>query len=184
MSARVVNIVLAVLVVLAGAATIWTFTLDEPGAGTVPGVNTEDGSYTVGSLPDDDEHDAVVAAVETAGLALSWDYRRLGEGLDEATARMTDEFGDEFRNTFDEITRPRARENRSITEALVRGAGVVHEIDDRVRCMLFIDQVVVSSRTAENPDAPFDIVRSRVYMDLEQVDGEWLVDEIGKVEAG
>ena len=183
MSARwVVNIVLAVLVLLAGGATIWAFTLDEPGEGTVAEVNTKDGTYTVGSLPDDDEHDALVAAVETAELALAWDFRRLDQGLADSTARMTESFASGFRDTFDTITRPRAKESKSITDALVRGAGVVHEVDDRVRCLLFIDQVVVSSETAEaDPDTPYKIIRSRVYMELEEVDGEWLVDAIGTV---
>jgi hypothetical protein len=185
MSARWVNSVLAVLVLLAGGATIWAFILDEPGEGTEAAVNTEDGSYIVGSLPDDDEHDAVVAAVETAELALGWDYRRLGQGLGEATARMTGDFATEFGDTFDTITRPRAKQNKSITNALVRGAGVVHEVDGRVRCLLFIDQVVVSNESiAQDPDAPYKIIRSRVYMELEEVDGEWLVDAIGTVGSG
>ena len=179
MNPRVINIVLAVLVLLAGAAAIWAVLLDEPGSGTEPGVDTDNGTYTVGSLPDDDSHDAVVAAVEAAELALAWDYRRLDEGLEDSTARMTDEFADGFRDTFETITRPRAMSTKAVVDALVRGAGEVGIEDGRATCLLFVDQVVVDRKTAADPTVPYEVVQSRVYMELERVDGEWLVDEIG-----
>jgi hypothetical protein len=184
MSARPVNLVLAGLVALAGGVLVWTLTLDEPGEGTRPGVNRDNGTYTVGSVPDDDAHDAVVAAVETAEVALGWDYRRLDEGLADATSRMTDDLvsGPQgFRATFDKITRPRARTNKAVVDALVRGAGEVSTDDGRVTVLLFVDQVVVDRETAKNPTVPYEVVATRVVMELERVDGDWLVDEIGTI---
>lgn len=179
MTARAINTVLAVLVLLAGAAAIWAFTLDDPGPGTEPGVDEDQGTYIVGSLPDDDGHDAVVAAVDAAELALAWDYRRLDQGLDDATARMTDEFAEGFRDTFEQITRPRAKSTKAVVDALVQGAGEVEVDDDEATVLVFVNQVVVDRRTAREPTIPYEIVTSRVYIELERVDDEWLVDAIG-----
>lgn len=187
MSARRIDLVLLALVLVAAGALVWALTLDEPGEGTRPDVNQDDGTYTVGSVPDDDAHDAVVAAVETAEVALGWDYRTLDEGLADATARMTDELVDGpqgFKATFNKITRPRAKANKAVVDALVRGAGEVRTSDGRVTVLLFVDQVVVDRKTAKNPKLPYEVVANRVYMDLEKVDGEWLVDEIGTVSNG
>lgn len=184
MNARIVNLVLAGLVLLAGGALVWALTLDEPGDGTRPGVDEDTGTYTVGSVPDDDAHDAVVAAVETAEVALGWNYRTLDEGLEDATSRMTEDFVEGrrgFRAVFNQTTRPRARANKSVVDALVRGAGEVSSEDGRVTVLLFVDQRVVDRRTARNPTRPYQRVISRVFMELEKVDGAWLVDEIGTV---
>ena len=120
-------------------------------------------------------------------VALGWDYRTLNEGLADATARMTDGLVDGpqgFKATFNKITRPRAKANKAVVDALVRGAGEVRTSDGRVTVLLFVDQVVVDRKTAKNPKLPYEVVANRVYMELEKVDGEWLVDEIGTVSAG
>ncbi len=183
MNQRLINLVLAGLVLVAGGVFVWAILLDPPGDGTKPDVN-QDSTYVVGSLPDDDEHDAVVAAVETAEVALGWDYRKLDQGLDAATSRMTDELVDGkqgFRATFDAITRPRAKANKSVVDALIRGAGAVKTDDGRVTVLLFVDQAVVDRKTAQNPTVPYQLIYNRVLMDVVRVDGEWLVDDIRTV---
>lgn len=187
MNPRRIDLVLLALVLVAAGALVWAITLDEPGDGTRPAVDEETGEYTVGSVPDDDDHDAVVAAVEAADVALGWDYRTLDEGLADATSRMTDELVEGpqgFRATFNKVTRPRAKANKAVVDALVRGAGESSSEDGRVTVLLFVDQVVVDRKTARDPTLPYEVVANRVYMELERVDGAWLVDEIGTVSNG
>lgn len=176
--ALVINVVLLVLVLLAAAAMVWVWTRPEPEAGTKPDYNEKDGSYTVGSLPDDDAHDAVVAAVDGARLALSYDFRSLDEGLADAVSHMTDDFGAEFTRTFNGAARKQAARKRAVTRALVSSAGLVRIDGDDAVCLLYVNQVLIASKTMKKSDQPVNVTQNRVTIELEEVDGDWLLSGI------
>jgi hypothetical protein len=137
-----------------------------------------DGSDPLGTLADDDGGDAVAVAAEVIPLAFAYDYENLDQGLDSATDGMTDSFAAEFRHTFDKTARPMAEDTKAVAQAEVRGGGVVSRSSDRVVCLFFLDQVLVSSSTMDQADGPGEVSKSRLRVVLEDVDDTWKVDAI------
>lgn len=137
-----------------------------------------DGSYRVGSVGDAESKAAIQAAVDALPTALSYDYRSLDTSLKAATKQMTSSFAETFTRTFDTTTRPMAGEKQAITSALVRAAGLVGRIrDDKATVLIYLDQVLISSRTKKATD-PLKVSQNRVHVKLRKVDGAWKVDDI------
>lgn len=150
---------------------------DKPQPVVVPGVQA-DGSYQVGTLPDDDASAALEAAVAALPVAVSFDYRTLDDSLAKATALMTPEFAADFRRVFDKTTRALAVKNQTIQTSLVRAAGVVDKVkDDQVTCLIYLNQIVVASKNRK-PDSPLNVDQVRVNVTLEKIDGAWKVKGI------
>lgn len=168
--------VLALLIVASAATLVWMLRRDEPTYATSSYAKDE-GSYTVGSLPDDGK-EPVSAAVEGIQHALGYDYRTLEKGLASATALMTDDFAAEFTDTFEQVVRADARDSKAVTVALVKGAGLVRRDGSDAECLVFVDQVVLSSAAEQSAQDVQQVVQARVHVTLKQVDGAWLVDDI------
>jgi hypothetical protein len=169
---------LALGVLVAGGLTAWLATRPDPGSHR-PEISKDDGTFRTGSLPDDSAEAAVKAAARTMELALALDYRRLDEGLSDATAGMTDSFGAKFSSDFTELARPRALKKKAVTSALVRGAGLVRrEGDDEAICLVYVNQVLLETKSLGEKDKPIDVSQNRVLVGLKKVGGDWLVDSI------
>lgn len=145
-----------------------------------PQLGDAGGDYEPGSVPGD-AGGAVDVAVEALPLALGYDYRSLRKGLDAATALMTDDFGAEFRQTFQRSAAELARTQHAVTTATVRAAGVVRVEKDRVLCLVYVDQLLVSSTTVEDEDAPVRVSQNRVLVGVADEDGAWKVDSIDPI---
>jgi hypothetical protein len=173
------KLLLAVLVVLLAASAVLTWQVaswDHPEA-VVPEV-LADGQYRAGTMADDETQAALEAAVDILPTALAYDYRTLDKGLEAATSRMTTSFAASFTSTFDKTTRRMAVEKKAVTHALVRAAGVVGEAHDgKALVLVYLDQVLVSSRTRKASD-PLKVSQNRVHVRLERVDGAWRVSDI------
>jgi len=175
---RILVGVLAVLVLATGGLTAWLETRPEPDSRR-PEISKDDGTYRAGSLPGDEGEAAVKAASRTMELALALDYRKLDEGLSDATKPMTDSFAKRFSSDFNKLARPRALKKKAVTSALVRGAGLVRlEGDDEAICLVYVNQVLLETRTLGKKDKPIDVSQNRVLVGLKKVDGDWLVDSI------
>lgn len=168
--------VLAVLLVAAGVGFFF-LEPEEPAAPQRPQLADTAGAYRTGSLPDDLD-DAVDVAVEGLPLALAYDYRSLRDGLDSATALMTEDFSEEFRRTFQRSAAKLARTQQAVTSATVRSAGVVRIEDDSVLTLVYVDQVLVSSTTLQDRDQPVRVSQNRVLVGLSDDDGTWRIDSI------
>lgn len=169
------TIALTLLVLLAGAFTAWvatrpTPTYNEPTA-------DKDGTYVVGSLPEDGEG-PVRACADGLATALSYDHRSLDDDLDRAAALMTDDFATRFRDTFKRTTGADARAKKIVTRAIVRGAGLVTSDDDKAECLAFLDQILVRSTGIDQGVDPMKISQNRVTVILSEQDDRWLVDDI------
>lgn len=166
--------VLAVLVLISAAAMVSLATRPAP-ADVRPAVSSQ-GDYHPGSLPAEPGAAAVRAAAEQVGQILSYDYRTLERDLREASAAMTPAFIHTFHETFTKAVKPMAVENKAVTRTMVSGAGLVRMADDdtRATCLVFLDQLLVSSNGKSKPK----IGRERVTVDLRAIDGTWLIDDI------
>lgn len=173
---RIVIAVLVSLVLASGALAVHSATRDEPKA-IIPKV-LADGGFRVGTVGDEDATAAVKAAAKAMPVALSYDYRSLDKSLAAAKALMTSGFAAEFADTFDKTTRPLATEKKAITNALVRGAGIVGSVHDgKATVLVYLDQVLVAS-TAKKANDPLKVSQNRVHVSLRKVDGKWLVSNI------
>lgn len=175
--------VLMVLVLAASGLTAW-LAIDDPDpagpASTATGDGDEptikDGVYLVGSIPDSDAKAALEAAVDAVPAALSYDFRSLDKSLENATALMTESFGEEYRDIFDRTTRQRATADEAVTTTLVRAAGVTTAIkDDSVTCLVYLNQFLLASK-GKKPSESY--TAARVHVKLKKVDGTWKVDDL------
>ena len=169
MTRRNLVLVLTVLVLLGSAQILW-LALTKPEAESPPSTDPELGSA------------ALAAATAALPLALTYDYRDLSGSLAAATAGMTPSFGKEFRGTFRATAAPLARDKQAVTDAAVRAAGVVR-VDgeagaEHVLCLVYIDQLLVSSDTMKREADPINVSQNRVLVDLVLADDAWLVDGI------
>ncbi len=169
----VLTAVLAVLVVAAGLLT-WSLRPQTEPTAVRPSMS-DAGDYRVGTVP---ERGAVRAAVEALPLALSYDFQSPERTLAAATSKMTPDFADEFRATFDATVRPLALKEKAVTQAKVRAAGLVDRSGKRVTCLVYVDQVLVSSKDLAGGKKPVKVGQNRVLVRLVQVGHSWKVDDI------
>lgn len=176
MRMRALCVALAVLVLAAGAALAWVLVRDEP-AHEASVYDEEDGSYAVGWIPEEGAA-PVEAAIDGSRLALAYDHRKLDEGLEAATSRMTGDFGTEFRDTFERVVRRDATREKTVAVALVKGAGLVSREGSRATALVFLNQVLLSSKGVAAGEEVRNVLQARVRISLERVDGDWLIDGI------
>ncbi len=173
--ARKALVALLTLLVVGAAVLTWRLADREPATAVQPAL-AEDGTYTVGTVTGE-PRDAVQAAVEAVPLALSYDYRELDRTTTAAAGRMTVEFAEEFRTTFEATVRPLATAKKAVSQARVRAAGIVSHTEDRVVCLVYVDQVLVESKDLD-PDDPVKVGQTRVTVRLVKVGGSWKVDDL------
>lgn len=175
---RITAAVLAVLVVLAAAGTWYLAT--RPGPADVQPTVSQQGDYTPGSIPSQPGAAAVRAAVDTVPRILSYDYRTLDKHVGSVKGAMTPEFTATFTETFTSAVKPMATENKAVTKALVRGAGIasMSEDDSQADLLLFVDQVLVTSKGRNSEAAQPRVGQERVAVTMRNVNGTWLVDDI------
>lgn len=122
---------------------------------------------------------ALAVAVDALPAALSYDFRDLDASLAAATRTMTTAFAARFTATFDERARPAAISRKAVTEALVRGAGVVRAVGDtRAVCLVFVDQLLLRSTRHPADRPPTTLSRNRVLVELVLRSGTWKIDDI------
>ncbi len=123
--------------------------------------------------------EALAAAVASLPIALSYDYRDLDASLAAATATMTGAFAEKYTDVFDRRARPVALQREAVTEALVRGAGVVRAPEGkRVVIVVFIDQLQLQAKDLEPGGEPRTLNRVAVRVALARRAGEWKIDDI------
>jgi len=167
-------VLLLTLVVLAGSGLILWLALTKP-----DGTPSQPAPAATDTL-DGVAGQAVDAATRALPLALTYDYRDLSKSLRAATAAMTEEFAKEFRVTFLSTAAPLARDKQAVTDARVRAAGIVRVDADQEHalCLVYVDQLLVSSETMKRKQDPINVSQNRVLVELVLSDGAWLVDGI------
>jgi hypothetical protein len=168
--------------VLAGSALSLVLALTRPDPtppADLPGVGS--GDYRAADLAAP-AGPALEAVVESLPVALGYDFRRLDEGLDDATSLMTRSFARRFTTSFDDSARPLARRERAVVEAPVRATGVVRTDDDgTVVALAYVDQVLVRGTSLEADEDSRVLSRYRVLVWLEEQDGTWLIANLSPV---
>lgn len=169
------RVVVLLVLVLAGSGLTVALALTRPDV--APSAPDSRGDYEVADLlgPGGDGLEAAVAAVP---LAFGYDHADLTGSLRAASETMTPAYAARFARVFGREVRPFAREREAVTEARVRGAGVVRTGGgEDVVCLLYVDQVLVSGRGLAAGESEV-LGRNRVLVDVVLTDGVWKVDDI------
>ena len=118
---------------------------------------------------------AVEAAATSTEEILSTSYKNYDEQVDQATAKMTDTFAEEYRQTSDEIKDQFvASETELQVEAVAQG--VVRASSDEVQALLFLNQYV--QKKDDNDQPKTDYAQYRALVTVVHTDHGWLVSKI------
>lgn len=161
LSLVVLSAVLVVLLLLTGLAALGLL-----GTDGVQDVNeTEAVDRSMRTAP---------AAAEAAAAAiLAYDHKSLDADQDAAARFMTDEFAEEYSETFEKVVRPAAEANRAKVTASVLASAVMRATEDTARVLVFVDQATTSTES-EGPR----IALNRVEMSMVREGDSWLVADI------
>jgi Mce-associated membrane protein len=116
--------------------------------------------------------DAQAAAERAAVPVLSYDYTRLEADQEDAGRFLTSEFRKDYDRLFELVKQNAVRAKAKVT-AQVIGSGVVRSGTERVEILLFVNRPTTNTATTEPK-----VSRDQVTLTMENVDGEWLVDDM------
>jgi Mce-associated membrane protein len=140
---------------------------------------TRDDTGTVSSsrpvvVGDATRAEAVHTAAQSTEEILSTSYEDYDEQVEQATAKMTDTFAEEYRTTSDGI-RDRFLDQRTKLSVKAVGQSVVQASPEQVQALLFLDQYVEKQ---ENGKPATDFAQYRALVTMVHTDQGWLVSDI------
>lgn len=172
-----VNAVVAGLLI-ASSVLLWTQWHGANATVRLPSI-VSDGSYVPAQQAGSSSSAALEAAAHAIPVVLGYDYQHLADNESAAGKLLTARFGDTYRSTFEKSVKSDAEQQKAITRALVRAGGVISEAahGHTVRCLLFVDQVLVRDAQTATSGAT-QIGQSRVVVTMVRAGHEWLVDDV------
>ncbi len=112
------------------------------------------------------------AAERAIGPILSYDASSLDEDQQAASSYMTSEYRTEYDKLF-EVIKQNAPATETVVTAQVVASGIVRSGQDRVDVLLFVNRPTTNKQNAEPV-----VYKDQVTVTMEQVGGEWLVDDL------
>ncbi len=176
MRGRLVTVLM--VLVLAGSALSIVLAVTRPDADAAGPPATSGGAYEPADLVGP-AGDAVAAAVAGVPVLLTYDHRDLRAAVRASTRLTTARFAEVFGRTFERDSRPFALKRKAVTDAVVRGAGVVRTRgESAVTCLVYVDQRLVSGTPVDRGDPPLVLVRGRLLVDMVRRDDVWKIDGV------
>ncbi|GAB6984939.1 hypothetical protein [Nocardioides pyridinolyticus] len=118
--------------------------------------------------------EAVRTAAQSTEEILSTSFEDYDEQVERATAKMTDTFAAEYRETSDGI-RDRFLDQRTTLQVKAVEQSVVRASPEQVQALLFLDQYV---EKRENGRPATDFAQYRALVTVVHTDRGWLVSDI------
>jgi Mce-associated membrane protein len=118
--------------------------------------------------------EGVEAAAKAAEKIVNRTFQDYDQEVDEATALMTDEFAEEYRQTTDDV-RDEFIRRRTTVQVRVVGQGVVRANDTELQALVFLNQYVIR---AKGDDAKTTYTPYRALLTMVNTEDGWLVDEL------
>lgn len=120
-----------------------------------------------------DATDEAQAAAERAVVpVLSYDYTRLEADQEAGQRFLTNDFRKDYDRLFELVKQNAVRAKAKVT-AQVIDSGVVRSDTERVEILLFVNRPTTNTATTEPK-----VSRDQVTVTMENVDGEWLIDDM------
>lgn len=118
--------------------------------------------------------EAVRTAAQSTEEILSTSFEDYDEQVEQATAKMTETFAAEYRETSDGI-RDRFLDQRTKLQVKAVGQSVVQASPEQVQALLFLDQYV---EKREKGQPTTDFAQYRALVTVVRTDQGWLVSDI------
>jgi hypothetical protein len=163
---RNLTLVLAVLVLLAGAGVGVAWYRAEQGSSTVaPG----------GSLVGDDARtEVLVAAADLTQRTLSYDYKTLANDMEVARARMTPSFRKEYDGTMAAV-RANTTKNKIVLQAVAVSSAIISATEHQAKVLVFMNQTTTAG---SGKSAKQQLNRNTLVVTLTRGEGEWNMSKL------
>ena len=112
------------------------------------------------------------AAERAAVTVLSYDYETLPEDKEAAHEVVTSDYREDYDELFS-VIEENAPSTRTVVEVDVLASSIVRAGEDRTEVLLFVDRPT-TNKVTEQPV----VYKDQVTLTMEDVDGEWLVDDV------
>lgn len=123
-----------------------------------------------GQVTEEDFRTALlVAAADLSQRVLTYHHDTFDQDIEVATARLTPEFREEYDSAMAAV-RANTERNRISQEATAVSTAIISATRDEAKVLVFVNQETSSARTKAN-----QMVRNRLVVDLERVDGDWAI---------
>jgi Mce-associated membrane protein len=117
---------------------------------------------------------ALDAAKRQTAVALTYDYRHLDADFQRAEAGMSRRFRANYAETAAKSVAPLAKKTHAVTSGTVAAGGVVSATPDRVRVLVFANQVIENNLL----NATSRLDRSVIEVTMVKEDGRWVIDSL------
>lgn len=124
----------------------------------------------------DEREEALNAARQAAESFTTYDYRKLDRSFDALLAGGTEEFRSTFGQAVDQL-RPIIKREKALSTGTVVASAISDVAKDDAATVLVAMNVTVTNRSSQEGRER----RFRLRVQLENVDGEWRLDEIATV---
>lgn len=163
---RELTLVLAILVVLAGAGVGVLWWHAEQGSSTVA---------TGGSLVGDDaRNEVLVTAADLTQRTLSYDYKTLSNDMEVARARMTPSFRKEYDATMTQV-RANTTKNKIVLQAVAVSSAIINATEHKAKVLVFVNQTTTAG---VGKKANQQLSRNSLVITLTRGDGDWAMSKL------
>jgi Mce-associated membrane protein len=118
--------------------------------------------------------EGVDAAASAAQVMFARNWKSYDEGVDNAVALMTDEFGEEFRTTTEDVRQEFVRKQTEVQVRVV-AQSVVRANETELEALIFLNQYVFRG---EGKDAKSTYTPYRALLTMVHTGNGWLVDGV------
>lgn len=130
----------------------------------------ESQSETSGQVTDENVRTAIlVAGADLSQRVLTYHHDSFDQDMEVAEERLTPEFRKEYDLAMEQV-RANTEKNKISQEATAVSSAIITASDTKAKVLVFINQETSSARTQAN-----QMVRNRLVVDLERIDGDWAV---------
>jgi Mce-associated membrane protein len=163
---RELTLVLAILVLLAGAGVGVLWWHAEQGSSTVA---------TGGSLVGDDaRNEVLVSAADLTQRTLSYDYKTLANDMEVARARMTPSFRKEYDATMAQV-RANTTKNKIVLQAVAVSSAIISATEHKAKVLVFVNQTTTAG---VGKKANQQLSRNSLVVTLTRGDGDWAMSKL------
>lgn len=163
---RQLTMVLAALVVLAGAGVGAAWWQADHGSSTV----TPDGAL----VGEDARTEVLVSAADLTQRALSYDYKTLANDMEVARARMTPSFRKEYDTTMAQV-RANTTANKIVLQAVAVSSAIIDATEHKATVLVFVNQTTTAG---VGKKANQQLTRNSLVITLTRGQGDWNMSKL------
>ena len=163
---RRLTLVLAVLVLLAGAGVGVAWWRAEQGSSAV----APNGAL----VGEDARTEVLISAADLAQRTLSYDYKTLANDMEIARARMTPAFRKQYDATMAQV-RANTTKNKIVLQAVAVSSAIITATEHKAKVLVFLNQTTTAGtgKTANQ-----QMSRNSLVINLTRGDGDWAISKL------